>query len=80
MSAGGAEPPTDPAVALLVSFVTRPSETLVFVGTLLLFGLASARPSTCILVFGIVALEVVIVDALRKPRHRLLLTDGRVRR
>lgn len=64
------------AIALVVSFAIRPRETLVFLITSLLFGLANARPTAFIVVIGVVALTVVIVGALRKSRRRLLLTDG----
>lgn len=64
------------ALMLLYSFITRPRETLVFVGTLTLFGLASVQPVLCILVFGIIALVVVGVSAWQKSRSPLLLTDG----
>lgn len=68
------------AIGLLVSFAISPRETLIYLASLLILGLASARPGTCIVVFGILALAMVAVDALRKPRRRLLLTDGREHR
>lgn len=67
-------------IMLMFYLVTRPRETIAFVGTLLVFGLASARPVAFIVTAGIVALAVVVVGARRKSRNRLLLTDGRVRR
>ncbi len=62
-------------IMLLYSFITRPRETLVFVGTLTFFGLVSARPVTCILVLGIIALAVVGVAAWQRSRCRPPLVD-----
>ena len=61
---------------LLLAFLTRPRETLSYVLSLGLCGLIAARPVACIATLGVIALAVVVVDALRKPRHHLLLTDG----
>ena len=68
------------ALALVVSLIRQPRETLAFFGVFGLLGLAQARPGTCIVVLGIVALAVVTPDIRRKPQNRLLLIDGRVRR
>lgn len=65
------------AALLAFSFITRPRETVAFLGGLLVVGLASARPAAFIIVVGIVALAVVAVGALREPQRRLLLTDDR---
>ena len=65
------------AIALVVSLIRQPRETLAFLGTFGLLGLAQARPGTCIVVLGIVALAVVIVDMRRQDGHRLLLSDQR---
>lgn len=62
---------------LLVSFITRPHQTLAFLGTLVVVGLASARPGIFILVVGMVALALVAASAWRKPQRRLLLTHNR---
>lgn len=67
-------------IMLLYSFVTRPRETLVFIVTLTLFGLASAQPIASIIALGIVALAVVVAGAWQRSRHRLLLADGREHR
>lgn len=64
-------------LALLVSFVTRPRETLTFVGTLVLMGVAHSRPIAVIVTLGIIFLAVVVVGHRRRPRRQLLLTDGR---
>lgn len=68
------------ALALVVSLIRQPRETLAFLATFGLLGLAQARPSTCIVVLGIVALAVVLAGVRGKPRNQLLLIDGRVRR
>lgn len=62
-------------IVLLYSFITRPRKTLVFVGTLILFGLASVRPITCIVVFGIIALAVVGPGAWQRSKCRPPLVD-----
>lgn len=56
------------AIMLLFYVATRPKETLIFILTLLLFGLASARPIACIVAFGVVGLSWVALDARRKTR------------
>ena len=67
------------ALALVVSLIRQPRETLAFLGTFGLLGLAQSRPGVCIVVLGIVALSVVIAGAKRKSRNRGLLIDGQVR-
>lgn len=62
---------------LLVAFITRPHQTLAFLGTLAVVGLASSRPGIFILVVGMVALALVAVGAWKRPQTRLLLTDHR---
>lgn len=64
-------------IMLLFFLATRPRETLTYLGTFLLLGLASARPVAAIMVFGVVAVAVVIADVRRKSRNRMRLTDGR---
>lgn len=51
------------AALLFFSFITRPRETVAFLGSLLVVGLASARPGAFIIVVGIVALAVLAVGA-----------------
>ena len=63
-------------IMLLFSFVTRPRETLVFICTLTLFGLASAQPIACIVAIATVALAVVVVGAWQRHTPVRLLTDG----
>ena len=64
-------------VALLVAFITRPRDTLVFLGCLGLLGLAGAYPLACIITLGVVAIASVVANAKPKPRTQALLTDGR---
>ena len=56
------------ALMLLFSFIARPRETLVFVGTLTLFGLASAQPIACIIGLGIVARKCLWKELSSFPR------------
>lgn len=56
------------AIMLLFYVATRPKETLIFIGTLLLFGLSSARPIACLVVVGVVALIWTALDAKRKTQ------------
>jgi len=67
-------------LAVVVALITRPRETLSFLGTLGLVILANARPLACIITLGVVGVAVVAAGALRKERHPLLLTDGSKRR
>lgn len=62
------------AVILLAAFVTRPRETLLFLGTIALTGLASAQPIACIIVLGIITLAVVVAAqrcGSRASHHRV---------
>lgn len=52
-------------LALIVSFITRPKQTLVFLGTLALSGLTVAQPIACILTLGLIG--VIIAIARRRP-------------
>lgn len=65
------------ALTALLSFITRPRETLVFIGTFALLGLANTRPLACIITLGIVGIVAVVAGAKRTPRNQLRLTDGR---
>jgi len=62
-------------ITLLFSFITRPRETLVFICTLTLFGLASAQPIVLIIALGVVALAVIVVGAWQRHTPARLLTD-----
>lgn len=66
-------------LALLICFVTRPRETLAFVGTMGLLSLATAQPVAFIIALGVIAIAVVVARLRRKSRRQLLLTDGRER-
>lgn len=63
-------------IALLLAFITRPRETLTYVLSLGLCSLISARPVACIVAIGIIALVVVAIGPVRRPRQHLRLTDG----
>lgn len=66
-------------LALLYSFITRPRDTLVLLGCLGLFGLASAQPLACIITLGTVSVALVAASAWRTRPRQLLLTDRRER-
>lgn len=65
------------ALAVVVAVITRPRETLVFMGVIALFGLVSAHPVICITTFGALGVVVVVANAWPKDRKRALLTDRR---
>lgn len=58
------------AMALLYSFVTRPMETLGFMGMLLLFGLASAAPAACVVAIAAGASVLILARQRLKGRRR----------
>lgn len=64
-------------LVLLVCFVTRPRETLAFVGAMGLLSLATAQPVVFTILLGVVAIAAVVARLRRKSRRQLLLTDGR---
>lgn len=53
-------------LALIVSFITRPKQTLIFLGTLALSGLTVAQPIACIVGLAVVSLAIL---ATRYRRH-----------
>ncbi|GAA0763935.1 hypothetical protein GCM10010203_34160 [Actinomadura yumaensis] len=53
-------------LALIVSFITRPKQTLVFLGTLALSALAVALPLACIV--GLVVVASAILATRRRRR------------
>lgn len=53
-------------LALIVSFITRPKQTLIFLGTLALSGLTVAQPIACIVGLAVVSLAIL---ATRCRRH-----------
>lgn len=67
-------------LALLFAVLTRPCETLIFLGALVMLGFASAQPVICIIIVGVVGLAVVMVGARRRSHGKLLLTDDHERR
>lgn len=68
-------------IALTYSFIIRPRETLLFMGVVILSGLAGARPMACLVVGGVVAVALVIASVIGRSRRRggkqLALADGR---
>ncbi len=64
-------------VTLLVAFITRPRQTLVFLGTLALSALTVAQPIACIIAVTTVAIVVVVARRRRRPKpyRQHLLTD-----
>jgi len=60
-------------LALLFCFATRPRETLLFVGALVVTGLATARPALFIVMLGVVGVATVVVGRKRRGLQRKLL-------
>lgn len=60
-------------LALIFSFITRPRDTLIFLASLGLFGLAGSQPIACIIALTVIALMMVLVDRRQKrlQPHRL---------
>lgn len=60
-------------LALIFSFITRPRDTLIFLVSLGLFGLAGAQPIACIIALTVIALMMVLVGRRQKhlQPHRL---------
>ena len=64
-------------LAVLVALIKHPRDTLLCLLTVMLIGLANARPMAFIVTLGIVCVAAVVAGASRKSRRPLLLTDGR---
>lgn len=64
-------------LTLVAAIIIRPRDTLVLLGGLGVLGLANAQPIACIVTLGAVGVAIVLAGAWRKPKHQLLLTDGR---
>lgn len=64
-------------LALVFYFATRPRETLLFMGVLIVTGLAAARPALFIVTLSVLGLAVLVAGIQRKRRAQLLLTGPR---
>lgn len=58
-------------LALVHAFVTRPRETMVFLGTLILSSLAIAQPLAFIVAFTVIGVAIILAKRRRKtqPLH-----------
>lgn len=63
-------------LTLLVAFITRPRQTLVFLGTLALSALTVAQPIACIVAMTMVAIVVVLAGRRRRRRQGKLLASS----
>lgn len=64
-------------LALVHASVTRPRETLVFLGTLILSSLAVAQPLAFIVGAVVIAVALIVIRRKRRKRHeRRLCTDS----
>jgi len=64
-------------LALVHAFVTRPRETWVFLGTLILSSLAVAQPLAFITGAVVIAVAVIVVGRKRRrPQEKHLCTDS----
>lgn len=64
-------------IALLWSFITRPRETRLLLGTFAVLGLANAQPLACIIALGVIGLAAIVASASQRARPPVLLNDGR---
>lgn len=64
-------------LALLFYFARQPRETLLFMGVLIVTGLATARPALFIVMLGVVGVAVVVAGVRRRRPQLRLLKDGR---
>ncbi len=60
-------------LAVLVALIKHPRDTLLCLLTVMLIGLASARPMAFIVTLGIVCVAAVVAGAMQKSRRPLLL-------
>ncbi|HYC68530.1 hypothetical protein [Brevundimonas sp.] len=58
-------------LALLFYFATKPRETLLFMGVLVVTGLATARPALFIVMLGIIGVAVVAGGVRRRTSRKL---------
>lgn len=66
-------------LALLFYFATKPRETLLFMGVLVITGLATARPALFIVMLGMVGAAVVLAGWKRKPVPSPRLSEKQLR-
>lgn len=57
-------------LGLIVSFITRPKQTLVFLGTLALSALTVAQPITCLIALIVMVVAIASVRHIQNPPHR----------
>ncbi len=57
-------------LALLFYFATRPREAFLFMGTLVLTGLATARPALFIVMLGVIGVAVVVLVNRKQKASR----------
>lgn len=60
-------------LTVLVAFITRPRQTLVFFGTLALSALTVAQPLACIIAITVVAVAMVLSRRRATPSRQHLL-------
>ena len=60
-------------LAVLVALIKHPRDTLLCLLTVMLIGLANARPMAFIVALGIIGVAVVVAGAIQKSRPPLLL-------
>jgi hypothetical protein len=66
-------------LAGLVALIKHPRDTLLCLLTVMLIGLANARPMAFIVALAVVSVAVVLTGWKRRPARPLLLNDGRGR-
>jgi len=64
-------------LVLAYAFLTRPVETLLFIGVLALVCVAMARPTASIITLGVVSVVAMVADARAKGRRQPVLSDSR---
>jgi hypothetical protein len=62
-------------LALIVSFITRPKQTVLFVGTLALSALAVAQPLACIVGLVVVASAILATRCRRRKEPPLQIEN-----
>lgn len=63
------------ALALIVSFITRPTQTLVFLGTLALSALTVTHPLACIVGLVVVASAILATRCRRRNEPQLQIEN-----